>query len=143
MALAKRLALERNQRRRKMLRMSKTERSTFPADDRFGLAPPFTAARSGPLEVGGGVEAIMVSCEAGERMRSTWRGEDMGVEDQGGWRFCFLPLLLLALESQNILNPGTLRFNDQGVPPDIRDGHTNFEYCKGIQAQLVSRYIVD
>jgi hypothetical protein len=64
-----------------MLRMSKTERSKFPANNRFGLAPPFTIAQLGPLEVNEGVEAIMVFCQAEKRMCSTRRGEDMGVED--------------------------------------------------------------
>jgi hypothetical protein len=67
-----------------MLRMSKTENSTFPEFDRLDLAPPFTAARSVPLESGGGVVAMGESCGTGERMHSTSEGEDMVVEDQEG-----------------------------------------------------------
>ena len=65
--------------------MSKTERSSSAVRDRLVLAPPFFAARSVPLEVNGGVEVIEMSCEAGERMCSTWVGEDMGVEDKRRW----------------------------------------------------------
>jgi hypothetical protein len=64
--------------------MSKTERSSFTVDDRLVLALPFTVGRSGPLEVGGGGEAMGMSCGAGERMCSTSVGEDMGVEDRPG-----------------------------------------------------------
>ena len=79
MVLAKRQSLERNQRRRKMLRMSKTESSAFSEGDRFGLALPFTVAWSEPGEDDGGVEAIWMSCGAGEGMCS---GEYMVVKDK-------------------------------------------------------------
>ena len=74
--LAKRQSLDRNQHQWKMLRMSKTKSSTFLEKDRFGLTPPFTVAWSEPGEDDGGVEAIWMSCEAGEKMCSR---EDMVV----------------------------------------------------------------
>jgi hypothetical protein len=71
MTLVKRWDRERNQRRRKMLRMSNTESSTSPGGALVGLAPPFG--------FWGGVVAIEVSSGEGERMRSTDMGEDMVV----------------------------------------------------------------
>ena len=83
MALAKRWALERNQRRQKMLRMSKTESSTFPGGDRLSFTPPSPAAQSVlPGVTGGGLIAMRLSCGTGERMCSTSEGEDMGVKSK-------------------------------------------------------------
>ena len=79
MTLVKSWALERNQQRRKMLRMSKTKILTSAVWDRLTLSQPFTAARSVPPEVSGRGVVKRVSCRAGERMFSAWRGEDMVV----------------------------------------------------------------
>jgi hypothetical protein len=89
MVLAKRQALKRNQRRRKMLRMSKTESLSFSEGDRLDLAPPFTVAWSEPEETDGEVEVMWMSCGAGEGMHS---GEYMVVkakedEDTRGCQF--------------------------------------------------------
>ena len=84
MALAKRLARERNQHQRKTLRMSKTEYSTSPGVDRLGVPPPppFTVDWSGPLELQGEVEDKGAACGgAGEAMLSD---EDMMVRNQKG-----------------------------------------------------------
>ena len=77
MVLAKRQALERNQRRQKMLRMSKTKSLAFSEGDHLDLAPPFTVAWSEPEETDGEVEVMWMSCRAGEGMRS---GEYMVVK---------------------------------------------------------------
>src|ERR1700735_5023195 len=83
MALAKRSVRERNQRRRKILRMSKTERSTPPEEDRWNLPPSFTAGRSGPLDLRGGARDEGTACGgAGEGMDSF--AENMVVREQEG-----------------------------------------------------------
>ena len=75
MTLAKRLALERNQRRRKMLWMSKTDRSSSTGVGFLGLT-------SFLVGEGGGILAIEASSMMGESMRSTWEGEDMVVRSK-------------------------------------------------------------
>src|SRR4030088_530296 len=85
MTLVMSLSREMNQRRRKMLRMSKTESSAFPEGDRLRSTPPFLAARSVLREANGGEMDMGMACWAGERMFSTSEGEDMGVKGKEGW----------------------------------------------------------
>ena len=78
MALAKRLAQERNPHQWKMLRMLKTKYSTSTGVDCLGT-PPFTVDQSGPLELQGEVEDKGAACGgAGEAMLSD---EDMMVQN--------------------------------------------------------------